>query len=65
LLNGCPMEKLMLMGGGGSKVCSLLSLVPYPKRVHFDFLKLSTEYWGSGRCTTLSRSITVTWVVSH
>jgi hypothetical protein len=31
---------------GGSKVCSLLSLVPYPKRVHFAFLKLSTEYWG-------------------
>jgi hypothetical protein len=46
-------------------VRSLLSLVPYPKRVHFAFLKLSAEYWRSGRHTTLSRSITITWILSH
>jgi hypothetical protein len=49
----------------GFKVCSLLSLVLYPKRVHFASLKMSAEYWGSGRRTTLRRSITITWIVSH
>jgi hypothetical protein len=27
-------------------VCSLLSLIPYPKRVHFASLTLATKYWG-------------------
>jgi hypothetical protein len=36
----------MLNGGGGSRVCSLLSLVLYPKRVYFAFLMLTAEYWG-------------------
>jgi hypothetical protein len=44
LLNGCSSKKLMLMGG--SIVCSLLSLVPYPKYVHFASLTLTAEYWG-------------------
>jgi hypothetical protein len=43
LLDGCSSEKPMLMGGGGN-VCILLSLVPYPKRVHFTSLTLATEY---------------------
>jgi hypothetical protein len=38
LLNECSSEKLMLTEG---KVYSLLSLVPYPKRVHFASLTLS------------------------
>jgi hypothetical protein len=42
LLNGCPLEKPMLMGG--SRVCSLLSLVPYPQHVHFASLMLAAEY---------------------
>jgi hypothetical protein len=29
---------------GGSRVCSLLSLVLYPKRVHFASLMLSAKY---------------------
>jgi hypothetical protein len=29
---------------GGSKVCSLLSLVLYPKGVHFASLTLAAEY---------------------
>jgi hypothetical protein len=32
-------------------MCSLLSLVMYPKRVHFTSLTLATEYWGpDGTC---------------
>jgi hypothetical protein len=46
LLNGCSSEKPMLMGV--SIVCSLLSLVSYPKCVHFASLTLAVEYWGSG-----------------
>jgi hypothetical protein len=42
LLNGCSSKRLMLTGG--SKVCSLLSLVPYPKHVHFASLMLSAKY---------------------
>jgi hypothetical protein len=30
-------------------VCSLLSLVFYPKRVRFASLMLAAEYWGSGQ----------------
>jgi hypothetical protein len=58
-----PLEKAN--ANGESKVCSLLSMVPYLKHVHFAYLKLSAEYWGSGRRTTLGRSITITWIVSH
>jgi hypothetical protein len=29
---------------GGSRVCSLLSLVVYPKHVHFASLTLAAEY---------------------
>jgi hypothetical protein len=43
LLNGSSLEKLMLYEG--SRVCSLLSLVMYPKRVYFASLTLTTEYW--------------------
>jgi hypothetical protein len=42
LLNGCPSKKLML--NEGSRVCSLLRLVMYPKRVYFASLTLTTEY---------------------
>jgi hypothetical protein len=31
---------------GGSRVYSLLSLVSYPKHVHFNFLTMDAEYWG-------------------
>jgi hypothetical protein len=44
LLNGYSLERLMLMGGGGSRVCSLLSLVLYPKHVHFASLTLIAKY---------------------
>jgi hypothetical protein len=46
LLNGCSSEKLML--NGGSRVCSLLSLVLYLKCVYFTSLTLIAKYWGSG-----------------
>jgi hypothetical protein len=42
LSNGRSSEKLML--NGGSIVCSLLSLVMYPKRVYFASLTLTAEY---------------------
>jgi hypothetical protein len=42
LPNGCSSEKLML--DGGSRVCSLLSLVLYPKSVYFASLTLTAEY---------------------
>jgi hypothetical protein len=42
LPNGCSSEKLML--NEGSRVCSLLSLVLYPKRVYFASLTLTAEY---------------------
>jgi hypothetical protein len=58
LPNGCSSEKLML--NGGSRVCSLLSLVSYPKRVYFVSLTLTAEYWGSGRCMPLNKAITIT-----
>jgi hypothetical protein len=48
LLDGYFSEKPMRMGGGGSKLCSLLSLILYPKHVHFTSLMLAAEYWGSG-----------------
>jgi hypothetical protein len=42
LLNDYSSEKLMLYGG--SIVCSLLSLVLYPKRLYFASLTLTAEY---------------------
>jgi hypothetical protein len=58
LPNGCSLEKLML--NGGSRVCSLLSLVLYPKHVYFASLTLTAEYWGSGRCMPLNKARTIT-----
>jgi hypothetical protein len=49
----------MLMRGGGSKVCSLLSLVSYPKRVQFTSLTLAAEYWGSGPHMPLNKVIII------
>jgi hypothetical protein len=65
LLNGCSSERLMLTGGGGSRVCSLLSHVLYPKHVHFTSLILAAKYWGSGRRLPLSKTITITRIASH
>jgi hypothetical protein len=42
LLNGCSSEMVML--NGGSRVCSLLSLVLYPKHVYCASLMLTAEY---------------------
>jgi hypothetical protein len=58
LPNGCSSKKLML--NGGSRMCSLLSLVLYPKRVYFASLTLTAEYRGSGRCMPLNRAIIIT-----
>jgi hypothetical protein len=58
LSNDCSSEKLMLYGG--SRVCSLLRLVLYPKRVYFASLTLMIEYWGSRRCMPLNKAITIT-----
>jgi hypothetical protein len=55
---GHSSEKLML--NGGFRVCSLLSLVLYPKRVYFTSLTLTAEYWGSGRHIPLNKTITIT-----
>jgi hypothetical protein len=47
LLNDCSSEKLMLNGRWGRfRVCILLSLIMYPKRVYFASLTPTTEYWG-------------------
>jgi hypothetical protein len=61
--NGCSSKKLML--NEGSRVCSLLRLVLYPKRVYFTSLTLTVEYGGSERCMPLNRAITITYIVSH
>jgi phosphate starvation-inducible membrane PsiE len=58
VLNGRSSEKLML--NGGSIVCSMLSLVLYPKCVYFASLTLIAEYWGSGRHMPLNKGITIT-----
>jgi hypothetical protein len=44
VLNGRSSKKLMLNGGGGSKVRKLLSLVLYPKCVYFVSLMLTVKY---------------------
>jgi hypothetical protein len=56
LSNDCYSKKLML--NGGSRVCSLLSLVLYPKRVYFVSLMLTVEYWGFERRMSLNNAIT-------
>jgi hypothetical protein len=61
LLNGCSSEMLMLMGG--FRVCSMLSLVPYPKLVYFASLTPTAKYSGSGRRMLLSKTITITWIL--
>jgi hypothetical protein len=43
----------------GSRVCSLLSLVLYPKRVYFASLMLTIGYWGSERHMTLNKAIII------
>jgi hypothetical protein len=58
LPNGCSSKMLMLNGGGGSRVCNLLSL--YPKHVYFASLTLTVEYWGSEQCMPLNKAITIT-----
>jgi hypothetical protein len=50
----------MVMLNGWSRVCSLLSLVLYPKRVCFASLTLTAEYWGFGPCLPLNKAITIT-----
>jgi hypothetical protein len=59
LLNGCPLEKLMLMGWG-SGVYNLLSLVPSPKCVHFASLMLAAKCCWFRRCIPLNKAITIT-----
>jgi hypothetical protein len=58
VLNGRSSEKLML--NGGSRMCSLLSLVLYPKHVYFASLMLIAEYWGFGQHMPLNKAITIT-----
>jgi hypothetical protein len=57
LLVGRPMEWLVLRGG--SRVRNLLSLVMYPKRVHFASLTLSANYWVLGQWTPLTKGLII------
>jgi hypothetical protein len=41
-------------------MCSLLSLVLYPKHVYFASLMLIAEYWGFGQHMPLNKAITIT-----
>jgi hypothetical protein len=41
-------------------VCSMLSLVLYPKCVHFASLMLASEHRGSGWHMPLNKTITIT-----
>jgi hypothetical protein len=41
-------------------MCSLLSLVLYPKRAHSTSQTLPADYWGLGCRTALNKSITIT-----
>jgi hypothetical protein len=50
---------------GGSKVCSLLSMVMYPKCVHFASLMLAAGYEGFGRHMPPNKTITITEIASH
>jgi hypothetical protein len=42
-----------------------LSLVPYPKHVHFASLMLTAKYWGFERIMPLRKTITITWILTH
>jgi hypothetical protein len=55
LLVGHSLERLVLRGGGGSRVCSLFCLVLYPKRAHFASLTLLANYWGAQTVGTLDQ----------
>jgi hypothetical protein len=50
---------------GGSRVCSLLSLVPYPKRAHFLFLTLMAKYQVPRRLKLLSKAVAIASIMSH
>jgi hypothetical protein len=44
---------------GRFRVCNLLRMVLYLKRVHFASLTLAAEYWGSGWHMPLNKTITI------
>jgi hypothetical protein len=44
-----PLRKAIANGGSG--MCSLLGLVPYPKHAHSTSRMLSAKYWGPRWCT--------------
>jgi hypothetical protein len=60
LPNRCSSKKLIL--NGEFRVCSLLSLVLYPKCVYFASLTLTltAEYWGTDGACPLNKAITIT-----
>jgi hypothetical protein len=58
LTDGRPSER-QLLTGGGSDMCSLPSLVLYPKHAHSTSQTLPTDYWGPKCRTPLNRSITI------
>jgi hypothetical protein len=62
LPDDCSSKRLML--NEGSRVCSLLSLILYPKRVYFASLTLIAEYWGFGRRMPLNKAIIITYSVA-
>jgi hypothetical protein len=41
-------------------LCSLLSLVLYPKHVYFASLTLTAKYWGFGWSMPLNKAINIT-----
>jgi hypothetical protein len=41
-------------------MCSLFSLVLYPKRAHSTSQTLPADYWGPRQCTPLNKPITIT-----
>jgi hypothetical protein len=46
-----PLRKAIINRGGGFDMCSLLSLVMYPKHAHSTSLMQPGDYWGL-RCRT-------------
>jgi hypothetical protein len=49
----------------GSKVCSLLSLVLYPKHVRFASRTLSAKYWGPSLWAPLKKGLITSLEVKH
>jgi hypothetical protein len=49
-----PLRKSIANGGSG--MCSLLSLILYPKHAHSTSLTLSADYWGPG-CRTPPKQV--------